>query len=158
MAKFPEKTTGAALDALARQPLWQAGVDFGHGTGHGVGLYLCVHEGPQSISPRSKIELRAGMILSNEPGYYKQGAFGIRIENLQVVTPPTPIDGGDKPMMGFKPLTMVAYEKALIDVSLLTATEIDYINDYHKIVLTNLMPLMTSDLERDFLQNACCPL
>lgn len=155
MAKFPEKTTGSALDSLARMPLWQAGVDFGHGTGHGVGLYLCVHEGPQSISSRSQVELKAGMILSNEPGYYKEGAFGIRIENLEVITPPTPIAGGDKPMMGFKTLTLVAYDKNLIDISLLNDDEITYINQYHKNVLNNLMPLMTSDIEKYFLEHAC---
>lgn len=155
MAKFPEKTTGATLDALARQPLWQAGIDFGHGTGHGVGLYLSVHEGPQSVSARSKVELQAGMILSNEPGYYKQGAFGIRIENLQIVTPPALLNGGEKPMMGFKVLTLACYEKALIDKGLLTHTEIDYINNYHKTVLKHLMPLMTNDAERAFLESAC---
>jgi Xaa-Pro aminopeptidase len=158
MAKFPEKTTGAALDSLARMPLWQAGVDFGHGTGHGVGLYLCVHEGPQSISSRSTVELKAGMILSNEPGYYKHGAFGIRIENLEVITPPTPIAGGDKPMLGFKTLTMVAYDKNLIDTSLLNTAEINHINQYHARILKTLMPLMTCDAERDFLSVSCTAL
>ncbi len=158
MARFPEKTTGAALDSLARMPLWQAGVDFGHGTGHGVGLYLCVHEGPQSISSRSTIELKAGMILSNEPGYYKQGAFGIRIENLEVITPPTPIAGGDKPMLGFKTLTMVAYDKNLIDTSLLNTAEINHINQYHARILKTLMPFMTCDAERDFLGASCTAL
>jgi Xaa-Pro aminopeptidase len=155
MAKFPQKTTGATLDVLARQPLWQAGIDFGHGTGHGVGLYLSVHEGPQSISPRSKIELETGMILSNEPGYYKQGAFGIRIENLQIVTHATMLHNGEKPMMGFKVLTMACYEMALINKNLLTNKEIDYINQYHQTVRTHLMPLMKTDIEREFLDNAC---
>jgi Xaa-Pro aminopeptidase len=157
-AKFPEKTTGAVLDSLARQPLWQAGIDFGHGTGHGVGLYLCVHEGPQSISPRSKVDLKAGMILSNEPGYYKQGAFGIRIENLQIVTPPALLPEGEKPMMGFETLTMACYEKSLIDKSLLTTEEVSYINNYHAVVLKNLLLLMTNDKEREFLENACLAL
>ena len=155
MARFPEKTTGSALDSLARMPLWQAGVDFGHGTGHGVGLYLCVHEGPQSISSKSQIELKAGMILSNEPGYYKQGAFGIRIENLEVITPPQIIIGGEKLMLGFKTLTMVAYDRNLIDISLLNQIEINHVNNYHNQVLQNLMPLMTSDLEKDYLKLAC---
>ena len=132
MARFPEKTTGSALDSLARLPLWQAGIDYGHGTGHGVGLYLSVHEGPQSISSRSTIPLKPGMVLSNEPGYYKEGAFGIRIENLEVVTEATNIQNGEKPMMSFRTLTLVPYERELIDISLLTSQEINHINEYHQ--------------------------
>lgn len=155
MAKFPEKTTGASLDILARLPLWQAGIDYGHGTGHGVGLYLSVHEGPQSISPKSKIELKAGMILSNEPGYYKKGAFGIRIENLELVTPAMIIEGGEKQMMGFKTLTLVPYERDLIDITLLTHNEINHINQYHTYISNMLMPLMTNQTEKQFLQESC---
>lgn len=155
MAVFPEKTTGAALDSLARLPLWQAGIDFGHGTGHGVGLYLSVHEGPQSISSRSTIPLKTGMILSNEPGYYKEGAFGIRIENLEVVTEPKEIAGGEKPMMGFKTLTMVPYERKLIDKSMLSEDEVLHINSYHQEILQKIMPFMKNGTEQAFLGNVC---
>ena len=95
MQKFPDRTTGGALDALARMHLWNGGVDYGHGTGHGVGAYLSVHEGPQRLSRMSHVPLQPGMILSNEPGYYREGAFGIRIENLILTEPATEISGGD---------------------------------------------------------------
>ncbi|MFT6071882.1 MAG: Xaa-Pro aminopeptidase [Alphaproteobacteria bacterium] len=154
MAKFPEKTTGAALDPLARMPLWQAGIDYGHGTGHGVGLYLSVHEGPQSISARSTVALQSGMILSNEPGYYKTGSFGIRIENLELVTPPMNIEQGEKPMMGFQTLTMVPYAQSLIDIALLTQAEIAHINAYHCKIL-HIMQDLISDAEYDYLKKQC---
>ena len=101
-ARFPVGATGAQLDSLARIGLWQAGLDYDHGTGHGVGSYLSVHEGPARISKRGAAPLEPGMILSDEPGYYKPGAYGIRIENLVVVTPPAPIPGGDRDMLGFE--------------------------------------------------------
>ncbi len=108
LARFPEGTTGAQLDAFARRPLWDAGLDYGHGTGHGVGSYLSVHEGPQSISPRGTMQaLKPGMICSNEPGYYKTGEYGIRIENLVVVRDLGAIPGGEKTMLGFETITRV---------------------------------------------------
>ena len=129
--RFPEGTTGAELDALARQYLWAAGLDFSHGTGHGVGSYLGVHEGPQGISRRSNVPLKPGMIVSNEPGYYKAGEYGIRIENLQIVTPPSTPVGGEKPMLGFEPLTLAPFDRKLIDVNLLSRDEIQWLNAYH---------------------------
>ena len=116
MARFPKGTTGSQLDALARAPLWDAGLDFDHGTGHGVGSYLSVHEGPQRVSKvGSTVALRPGMILSNEPGYYKTGEYGIRIESLVVVTPlPTP-RGGEVTLYGFETLTLAPIDRALID-------------------------------------------
>lgn len=128
-AIFPEGTTGAQLDALARQYLWEAGLDYDHGTGHGVGSYLGVHEGPQSISKKgANIPLEPGMILSNEPGYYKEGEYGIRIESLIYVIKLTKPKG----FLGFEPLTLVPLEKKLIDESLLMDKEKKWIEDYHK--------------------------
>ena len=110
--RFPAGTTGSALDALARAPLWAAGLDYDHGTGHGVGSYLGVHEGPQRIAKLpNTVALRPGMIVSNEPGYYKEGAYGIRIENLQVVTAAAPIAGGERPMLGFETLTLAPIDR-----------------------------------------------
>lgn len=128
-AIFPEGTTGAQLDALARQYLWEAGLDYDHGTGHGVGSYLGVHEGPQGISKRgAHVPLEPGMILSNEPGYYKEGDYGIRIESLVYVIKLTKPKG----FLGFEPLTLVPLEKKLIDETLLTEKEKKWIKDYHK--------------------------
>ncbi|RVT91088.1 aminopeptidase P family protein [Sphingomonas crocodyli] len=131
-AIFPKGTRGGQLDILARQFLWAAGLDYAHGTGHGVGSYLSVHEGPQRIATFGGGDepLQAGMILSNEPGYYKTGEYGIRIENL-ILTVPIAIDGAEKDMYGFETLTLAPYERALIDVSMLTADEIAWINAYH---------------------------
>lgn len=126
-ARFPEGTTGAQLDTLARAPLWQAGLDFDHGTGHGVGSYLSVHEGPQRISRRGDEVLLPGMIVSNEPGYYEPGAFGIRIENLLLVR-----DDPDVPdMLGFETLTFAPIDRRLIDTALLTPAERGWLNAYH---------------------------
>ena len=129
-ARFPKGATGAQLDTLARAPLWAAGLDFDHGTGHGVGSYLSVHEGPQRISKAGSAALEPGMILSNEPGYYKTGAFGIRIENL-ILTEPVDIFGGEREMHGFETLTFAPYDRRLIDLSLLTVEEIAQVNAYH---------------------------
>jgi Xaa-Pro aminopeptidase len=119
--RFPAGTTGSALDALARVALWNAGLDYDHGTGHGVGVYLGVHEGPQRIAKApNSIALRPGMILSNEPGYYKAGEYGIRIENLQVVTEAAQIPGGERAMLGFETLTFAPIDRACIEVDLLT--------------------------------------
>ena len=115
MARFPKGATGAQLDALARAALWQAGLDFDHGTGHGVGAYLSVHEGPQRISKTGHTPLEPGMIISNEPGYYRAGDFGIRIENLVVVREAEPVPGGDRPMHSFETITLAPIDRRLID-------------------------------------------
>jgi Xaa-Pro aminopeptidase len=130
-ARFPEGTSGAQLDAFARMALWKSGLDYDHGTGHGVGSYLSVHEGPQRISKMGHQPLKPGMIVSNEPGYYKPGGFGIRIENLLVVTPPTVIEGGERMMMGFETLTLAPIDLALVEKDLLTAEEVAWLNAYH---------------------------
>lgn len=130
-ARFPLGTRGVDLDVLARNALWKAGRDYAHGTGHGVGSYLSVHEGPQNISSRGMQELKAGMILSNEPGYYRDGAFGIRIENLVLVHEQQTIEGGDLAMLGFETLTLCPIDKQLIAVELLTQEERSWVNAYH---------------------------
>lgn len=133
ICRFPEKTTGMQLDVLARQALWQAGLDYDHGTGHGVGSYLSVHEGPQRISKvANNVALKPGMIISNEPGYYKENAFGIRIENLITVMEAQAIDGGDEPMMGFETLTLAPIDLNLVVPSMLSVEEIGWLNAYHK--------------------------
>lgn len=131
-ASFPKGTRGVDLDPLARAPLWQAGLDFNHGTGHGVGSFLSVHEGPQGISRRAMVPLEPGMILSNEPGYYREGAYGIRLENLILVTELGEITGGEQPMMQFETLTLAPFDKKLIEKDLLTKTEIKWLNAYHR--------------------------
>lgn len=131
MLRFPEGLAGRDIDAFAHTALWQLGLDFHHGTGHGVGSYLGVHEGPASISKRSVEPLKPGMILSNEPGYYREGAFGIRIENLICVEAPMSIEGGDIDMLGFETLTYVPIDRNLIAVDHLTTAERDWINAYH---------------------------
>jgi Xaa-Pro aminopeptidase len=138
-AVFPDGTTGAQLDTLARQFLWQAGIDFEHGTGHGVGSYLSVHEGPARISKLGTTALKRGMILSNEPGYYKADAFGIRIENLELVVEKT-IDGAEKPINGFETLTLAPIDRRLIELAMLSDKEIAWLNDYHARVCTELRP------------------
>ena len=130
-ARFPVGTRGLDLDPLARHALWQHGLDFDHGTGHGVGSYLSVHEGPQSISRRSDVVLEPGMIISNEPGFYREGAYGIRIENLVLVQPAAHVTGGDREMLSFETLTFAPIDRRLIDVALLTAPERAWLDDYH---------------------------
>ena len=138
-ARFPRGTTGSQLDTLARQYLWQAGLDFDHGTGHGVGNYLSVHEGPQRISKSpNAVVLEPGMILSNEPGYYKTGEYGIRIENLIVVRPCAALEGAEKQMLEFEVLTLAPIDLALVEPSLMTGAEIDWLNRYHDRVRTAL--------------------
>jgi Xaa-Pro aminopeptidase len=155
-AQFPTGVGGQHLDALARFPLWTAGMDYDHGTGHGVGSYLSVHEGPQGISRRSTVPLEVGMILSNEPGYYREGAFGIRIENLiTVVRAPKGID--DRDMLSFETLTLVPLDRRLIDLSLLSQTERDWIDQYHRDTVTLLGPLIDG-AAADWLTIACAPL
>jgi len=157
-AVFPQGTAGGQLDVLARQYLWEAGVDYAHGTGHGVGSFLAVHEGPQRIAKPSGgqagtgQELHAGMILSNEPGYYKQGAFGIRIENL-VLVEEREIAGAEGRYLGFETLTYVPLDRKLIDVGLLTAEEVAWVDGYHAQVRALLSPRLTGEdlawLERE---------
>ncbi len=139
-ARFPKGTRGVDLDVLARIALWQQGKDYAHGTGHGIGSYLNVHEGPQSISKRGMEAFEAGMIVSNEPGYYREGAYGIRIENLVVVTPEQANKVGDKPMMGFETITLCPFDLRLVDKTMLTIGEITWINNYHKRVFEILSP------------------
>src|SRR5947209_15786816 len=127
---FPDGTTGAQLDTLARQFLWQAGVDFEHGTGHGVGSYLSVHEGPARISKLGATPLKRGMILSNEPGYYKTDAFGIRIENLELVVA-VEVAGAEKPVNGFETLTLAPIDRRLVDQKAIGEQELAWLNDYH---------------------------
>jgi Xaa-Pro aminopeptidase len=141
-AVFPDGTSGAQLDSLARQSLWQAGLDFDHGTGHGVGSYLSVHEGPARISKLGGVPLRRGMILSNEPGYYKTGAYGIRIENLVLVTEGPKVPGAERPLNAFETLTLVPIDRRLIQRSLLTGAEIAWLDAYHARVRKTLTPLV----------------
>jgi Xaa-Pro aminopeptidase len=138
-AVFPKGTSGAQIDALARQALWQVGLDFDHGTGHGVGSYLSVHEGPQRLSKLGTQALEPGMILSNEPGYYKTGQYGIRIENL-VLVETREIAGAEREMMGFETLTFAPIDRALIEATLLTADEREWLNAYHARVREVLAP------------------
>jgi Xaa-Pro aminopeptidase len=130
-AVFPDGTSGAQLDTLARQYLWQAGVDFDHGTGHGVGSYLSVHEGPARIAKLGSAALKRGMILSNEPGYYRTGAYGIRIENMILVTEAPLVIGAEKPLNAFETLTLAPIDTRLVDPALLTADELAWLNAYH---------------------------
>jgi Xaa-Pro aminopeptidase len=153
-ARFPKGSRGVDLDPLARIALWKAGADYAHGTGHGVGSYLSVHEGPQRIARLATQELLPGMILSNEPGYYRPGAFGIRIENLVVVRQPEEIDGGDQPMLGFDTLTFCPIDRRLVLPALLTDDELDWLNAYHAETREKLMPLLSDTETRDWLANA----
>jgi len=156
--RFPEGTTGSNLDAIARYPLWQAGLDYDHGTGHGVGAFLGVHEGPQRISKTpNTVALESGMIVSNEPGYYKAGEYGIRIENLQYVTEAEDISGGERPMHGFHTLTLAPFCRALIDTDMLTRAERDYVDEYHARVLEEIGPKLDGDVAA-WLKQACRPL
>jgi Xaa-Pro aminopeptidase len=157
-ARFPKGSRGCDLDPLARIALWKAGADFAHGTGHGVGSYLSVHEGPQRIARLSTQELLPGMILSNEPGYYRPGHFGIRIENLIYIRDPEEIDGGDMPMMGFETLTYCPIDRSLVIPELLTHEELHWLNDYHVRTREALMPLIHDADIRAWLENATLEL
>jgi Xaa-Pro aminopeptidase len=144
--RFPKGVAGAHLDTLARAPLWAAGRDFDHGTGPGVGVYLGVHEGPQRLSRVSTVPLEPGMILSNEPGYYREGAFGIRIENLVVVTQAPRLPGGDaRDMLGFDTLTWAPIDRRLIQPALLTSEDRDWLNAYHAGVAERIGPRVDAD-------------
>jgi Xaa-Pro aminopeptidase len=152
--RFPEGTTGLQIDAFARRALWDAGLDYDHGTGHGVGSYLSVHEGPQNISKRFVTQpLKPGMICSNEPGFYKSNEFGIRIENLVVVTEPEDVPGGERKMMRFETITLAPIDVDLVDAKLLTADERDWLNAYHVRVREQLSPLVDGETKA-WLDNA----
>lgn len=161
-ARFPKGTRGSQLDILARQYLWADGVDYAHGTGHGVGAYLAVHEGPQRIAKPSggqagtEEPLHAGMILSNEPGYYKAGHFGIRIENLVIVVPQT-IAGAEEEMLGFETITFAPIARDLVEGALLSPAEADWLDAYHAQVLEKLAPGM-DEADRAWLAAACAPI
>ncbi len=158
LARFPKGTTGGQLDILARLPLYMAGLDYGHGTGHGVGSFLGVHEGPQRIAKAGSDEpLQPGMICSNEPGYYKENEYGIRIENLIYVTEPEDIEDGDIPMMGFENLTWAPIHKALVDVHLLTPEELAWLDAYHAGVREHVLPLVDGEVA-SWLIRACEPV
>ncbi|SMR72809.1 Xaa-Pro aminopeptidase [Aliiroseovarius halocynthiae] len=156
---FPKGRTGRDLDAVARYPLWAAHQDFNHGTGHGVGAYLSVHEGPQRFSPISEIELLPGMILSNEPGYYRNGAFGIRLENLVVVQNATAPAGGDsdRSMLNLETLTYVPIDTSLIVPGMLSGEERDWLNAYHAKTL-ELLSDHVSDVASSWLETVCAPI
>jgi len=152
-ARYPQGTTGVQIDALARGPLWSAGLDFDHGTGHGVGSYLGVHEGPASLSKRGTVALESGMILSNEPGYYAADDFGIRIENLLLVTPAEVPEGGEREMLGFETLTLAPIDLRLVDPALMRADEIAWLDAYHERVYDALYPLV-DEATREWLEQA----
>jgi len=143
--RFPEGTSGSELDAMARQYLWSVGRDYNHGTGHGVGNYLGVHEGPQAISKRGKTPLQAGMVVSNEPGYYEEGAYGIRIENLQMVVEVTGMAIGKRKLLGFETLTLAPIDLKLIDPSLMSDAELSWLNAYHERVRRELSPALDQE-------------
>ncbi|TDK38847.1 aminopeptidase P family protein [Rhizobium deserti] len=153
-ARFPKGTRGCDLDPLARIALWKAGGDFAHGTGHGVGSYLSVHEGPQRIARLATQELLPGMILSNEPGYYRPGSYGIRIENLVHVKAAEDIEGGDQPMLSFGTLTWCPIDRRLVLSELLTAEELAWLNAYHGEVREKLLPLIDKAPVREWLVRA----
>lgn len=158
-AVFPMGTTGSQLDILARRPLWSAGLDYDHGTGHGVGSFLSVHEGPQRISKvGNSVALKPGMILSNEPGYYKTGAYGIRIENLVMVEPRPAPAGAERDLLEFETLTLVPIDRALVAEDLLDRDERDWLNAYHARVRDAIVPQLTEAAERDWLEQATATL
>ncbi|MHC2252943.1 Xaa-Pro aminopeptidase [Bradyrhizobium embrapense] len=156
-AIFPDGTTGAQLDSFARQYLWQAGIDFEHGTGHGVGSYLSVHEGPARISKLGTTPLKRGMILSNEPGYYKTDAYGIRIENLELVIG-TDIAGAEKPVNAFETLTLAPIDRRLIEVGMLSDGELSWLNDYHARVARVVRPHLDDNATKLWLDEATATL
>ncbi|MFZ1103950.1 MAG: aminopeptidase P family protein [Hyphomicrobiaceae bacterium] len=156
-ARFPKGTRGVDLDPFARRPLWGAGLDFDHGTGHGVGSYLCVHEGPQGIGKQAMVALEPGMIVSNEPGYYKTGAYGIRIENLLLVTEPEKVTGGERELMAFETLTLVPIDRRLVVAGMLSAAELAWLNAYHARVCETIGPELGPE-DRAWLKQATAPI
>ena len=158
MLRFPEGTTGSQIDILARQPLWQAGLDYDHGTGHGVGSFLGVHEGPHRISKiANRIAFKPGMIVSNEPGYYKTGAYGIRIENLVTVVAVDPPPGAERKLLGFETLTLAPIDTALVELKLLSSDEIAWFDAYHRRVRETIGPLVDAET-RAWLDQATRPI
>jgi Xaa-Pro aminopeptidase len=161
-AVFPKGTRGTQLDSFARRPLWDAGLDYAHGTGHGVGSFLAVHEGPQRIAPVTSSQsggdepLAAGMIISNEPGYYKTGEYGIRIENLVLVIDKQ-IAGAEKEMLGFETLTFAPIDRRLVKKDMLSPEEIAWLDDYHRQVVEKIGPKL-SGADRQWLEEACAPI
>ncbi len=157
---FPEGTTGLQLDSAARAPMWREGYDFGHGTGHGVGHVLGVHEGPVQIRKNHRADtilpLRAGQVITDEPGIYVAGRFGVRIENCLLCVPSHSTDFGR--FLAFEPLTLCPYDRVLIVEEMLTSEEKTWLNDYHRMVCERLMPLMASEAERGWLREATSPL
>jgi len=145
LAVFPAGANGAQLDGLARRPLWQAGFDYDHGTGHGIGSFLCVHEGPQRIAKTSLVALKPGMLISNEPGYYRNGAYGIRTENLVAVQPRGVPAGGEREILGFETLTRAPVDRRLIVADLLEAEEIAWLNNFHARVRADLIDLVEGE-------------
>ena len=158
-ARWPAGLAGRDLDALARAPLWMAGQDYDHGTGHGVGAFLSVHEGPQRISRISDVPLEVGMVLSNEPGYYRAGEFGIRLENLVVVQEAPTLDGGDdwRKQLCFETLTLAPFDRRLIDVDILSRGDLEWLNSYHARVLAALAGQL-SPAALQWCKAACAPL
>jgi Xaa-Pro aminopeptidase len=156
-ARFPKGTRGIDLDPFARRALWDQGVDYDHGTGHGIGSYLSVHEGPQSISRAGMAVLHPGMLISNEPGYYKEGAYGIRLENVVLVTPLAKIAGGEREMMRFETLTLAPFDQRLIVSDDLTTDEFDWLNAYHQQVYSTLAPLV-DEATASWLKRATAPM
>jgi Xaa-Pro aminopeptidase len=155
--RFPAGTRGADIDAIARVALWTHGLDYAHGTGHGVGSYLAVHEGPQRIAKTGMEKLLEGMILSNEPGYYKEGAYGIRLENLIVVEKAAQIEGGDIAMHSFETLTLAPFDRRMIVSDLLSPDELNWLDTYHARVLAEIGPMVDGEALA-WLERACAPL
>ncbi|MEP2946156.1 MAG: aminopeptidase P family protein [Lentilitoribacter sp.] len=158
LLRFPKGTRGVDIDAFARAALWKHGVDYAHGTGHGVGSYLSVHEGPQNISKRSMVEYQAGMIVSNEPGYYRDGGFGIRIENLISVHEPRPIELGEQDMMGFETLTLCPIDQELILPELMTDEQIKWLDQYHERVREELTQYIDDETTLSWLNAQTQPI
>ncbi|MBX3570208.1 MAG: aminopeptidase P family protein [Rhizobiaceae bacterium] len=157
LLRFPPGTRGSDIDAFARAALWAHGLDYAHGTGHGVGAYLSVHEGPQRIARTGTQPLLAGMILSNEPGYYKEGQYGIRLENLVVVSPELAVENGDIAMHAFETLTLAPFDKRLIQHELLSRDELHWLDTYHARVLAEIGPMLDGEALA-WLENAAAPL
>ncbi|MEQ1938645.1 aminopeptidase P family protein [Mesorhizobium sp. CN5-321] len=154
--RFPAGTRGSEIDAIARMALWRHGLDFAHGTGHGVGSYLAVHEGPQRIARSGTEKLLEGMMLSNEPGYYKEGAYGIRLENLILVTPAEQIEGGDIAMHDFETLTLAPFDRRMIKTHMLDRDELHWLDRYHAWVLAEIGPMLDGETLA-WLEKACAP-
>ena len=155
-AIFPAGTRGHQLDAMARMPLWKEGKSYLHGTGHGVGHFLNVHEGPQSIRLNDTMApLMPGMLTSNEPGVYLEGRYGIRCENLVLTVPAMTTEFGD--FLGFETVTMCPFDRVLFDTEIMSEAEIEWVNLYHRRVYDNVAPLLDED-ERAWLAEACAPL